>query len=65
MVGFDDLPISSMVMPPLTTIQLPRREIATHAFELLLQAIRGERRVPCAAVYPRLVIRKSTGLAPK
>lgn len=63
-VGFDDLPISSMVIPPLTTIQLPRREIAAHAFELLLQEIRGEKRVPCAAVYPRLVARKSTGLAP-
>lgn len=64
-VGFDDLPISSMVIPPLTTIQLPRREIAAHAFELLLQDVRGERRVPCAAVYPRLVTRKSTGLAPE
>lgn len=63
-VGFDDLPISSMVMPPLTTIQLPRREIAAHAFDLLLQAIRGEKRFPITAVSPRLVIRKSTGQAP-
>lgn len=63
-VGFDDLPVSSMVMPPLTTIELPRREIAAHAFEMLRQAIRGGKRAPCAAVCPRLVIRKSTGPAP-
>ncbi len=63
--GFDDLPVSNMVVPQLTTIQLPRYEIATHAFEALLQAVRGEKQPPRAAVYPRLVIRKSTGPPPK
>ena len=65
LVGFDDLPVAGMVTPSLTSIELPRREIAAHAFEMLLQATRGEKRLPCAAVYPRLVIRKSTGPAPK
>ena len=59
--GFDDLPVCGMVVPQLTTIQLPRYEIAAHAFEILLQTIGGEKQTPCAAVYPRLVIRKSTG----
>ena len=35
-IGFDDLPIASMVVPQLTSIQLPRREIAAHAFSSLL-----------------------------
>jgi LacI family transcriptional regulator len=39
-IGFDDLPIASMVVPQLTTIRLPRREIAARAFTSLLQATR-------------------------
>lgn len=62
-LGFDDLPIAGMAVPPLTTIQLPRREIATHAFASLLQATRGGAKMECEVVHPRLVIRKSTGPA--
>lgn len=65
LIGFDDLPVASMVLPQLTTIQLPRREIAAHAFEILLQSIRGEKQTPCATVYPKLVVRKSTGPVPR
>ena len=60
-IGFDDLPIASMVMPQLTTIQLPRREIAAQAFTSLLQATRDGIRIECDAVHPHLVVRKSTG----
>jgi LacI family transcriptional regulator len=62
-VGFDDLPIASMVVPPLTTILLPRRQIAAEAFTSLLRATRDGTRVECNLVHPRLVIRKSTGPA--
>ena len=62
-VGFDDLPITTMVMPQLTTIQLPRREIAARAFTSLLQATRDGAMVECDVVHPRLVVRKSTGPA--
>lgn len=60
-VGFDDLPIASMVMPQLTTIRLPRREIAARAFTSLLQATRDGTRTECEIVHPSLVIRNSTG----
>ncbi|MEO6983486.1 MAG: LacI family DNA-binding transcriptional regulator, partial [Edaphobacter sp.] len=68
-VGFDDLPIASMVFPPLSTIHLPRREIARNAFTSLLQAIqpkgkpaaRSKPVVQCPVVYPRLVVRQSSG----
>jgi LacI family transcriptional regulator len=63
LVGFDDLPVASMVMPPLTTIRLAPREIAAHAFEALLQGIKGGKQTSCATVYPKLVLRKSTGPA--
>ena len=59
-IGFDDLPIASMVMPQLTTIQLPRREIAAQAFASLLLATRDDIRTECDVVHPHLVVRKST-----
>lgn len=61
-IGFDDLPIASMVWPQLTTIQLPRREIATRAFTSLLQASRDGILTQCEIVHPRLIVRNSTGL---
>jgi DNA-binding LacI/PurR family transcriptional regulator len=64
LVGFDDLPIASMVVPQLTTIQLPRRQIAAEAFTSLLQATRDGTRAECDLVHPRLVVRKSTGPVP-
>jgi DNA-binding LacI/PurR family transcriptional regulator len=63
LVGFDDLPIASMVVPQLTTIQLPRREIAAHAFSSLLQAARDGVVANSEIVHPRLIVRKSTGPA--
>jgi LacI family transcriptional regulator len=60
-IGFDDLPIASMVVPQLTTIRLPRREIAARAFTSLLQATRDGTRAECEVVHPTLVVRKSTG----
>lgn len=65
LIGFDDLPLACMMVPQLTSICIPRREIAAHAFACLLRAIRGEKPMPCASVYPKLVIRQSTGAAPK
>lgn len=62
-IGFDDLPIASMVMPQLTTIRLPRREIAAHAFSSLVQATRDGVKTECDVVHTRLIARQSTGLA--
>jgi LacI family transcriptional regulator len=63
LVGFDDLPISTMVVPTLTTIHLSRREIAHHAFTSLMEAVRTRHKVhmQCPPVYPKLVIRQSSG----
>ena len=66
-VGFDDLPIATIMHPQLTTIHLSRHEIAGEAFEQLThlhqkqpsRAHRADRRV-----YPRLIVRESTGPAP-
>ena len=40
--GFNDLPGSDQMIPPLTTIQTPRGKIGEAAAVMLLQLIRGE-----------------------
>jgi len=66
-VGFDDIQLSSYTQPTLTTLALPRVEMAEVAFRSLY-ANRGKHadELPQGQVYmfqPKLVIRKSTGPA--
>lgn len=66
-IGFDDLPIATIMHPQLTTIHLSRHEIAGEAFEQLLQLHQTEGRNaqrPERKVHPRLIVRESTGPAP-
>lgn len=66
-IGFDDLPIATIMHPQLTTIHLSRHEIAEEAFEQLThlrqrqpsQPQRSERKV-----HPRLIVRESSGPSP-
>ncbi len=59
-IGFDDIPISSMVHPPLSTIRHPRREVASRAFHCLQSALKGEKVSGGPTLHPHLVIRNST-----
>lgn len=59
-VGFDDLPIASMVHPALSTIHHPRREVAARAFAFLQQAVQGGKGIPQVTLHPHLVVRDST-----
>ena len=69
MVGYDDIQLSAFTMPPLTTVRLPRAEIANAAFHALLNAKQNNGSAPLQGeehmVLPNLVARKSTGPAPK
>ena len=68
-VGYDDIQLSAFTMPPLTTVRLPRVEIANAAFQALLHAKQSEEPKPMQGeehtVLPAFVIRKSTGPAPR
>jgi len=60
LIGFDDLPIATMVHPPLSTIRHPRREVAARAFDSLWKTVRGDSVEDDSALQPHLVIRNST-----
>jgi DNA-binding LacI/PurR family transcriptional regulator len=59
-IGFDDVPIASMVQPPLSTIRHPRREVAARAFEYLWKTVQGQKIGDDSPLQPHLVIRNST-----
>lgn len=60
-VGFDDLPLSKWLSPPLTTVRQPLREMAAMAVQLVL-ALGSEAPVPSGRieVATSLVLREST-----
>ncbi len=64
-IGYDDIQLSAFTMPPLTTLSLPRADIATAAFRALWNAITSDGKKPVTGtncmVTPRLVVRGSTG----
>jgi len=59
--GFDNIPLSRQIWPPLTTVEQPISEIAEKATKHLIALLRGEE-VEClhCNIPTRLVIRKST-----
>ena len=65
-LGFDDVLVASTNNPPLTTIHQPLRAMGQVAASTLLRLIRDEIPRPhpsVITVYPKLVVRKSTGHA--
>jgi DNA-binding LacI/PurR family transcriptional regulator len=64
-VGFDDIPISSFTVPPLTTIHMPVSEMTSVAARLAMDEPEdGATPVDNVILSPSLVVRKSTGPAP-
>ncbi len=65
-VGFDDLPLSSVADPPLTTIQVSKAQIGRMAIQLLQTRISSEANAPPSKVLigGRLVVRQSTMAVP-
>ncbi len=59
-VGFDDIPVASIVNPPLTTCHVPRHEIGAQAMRLLLEQINDcDQSYQEIVLRPRLVVRSS------
>jgi LacI family transcriptional regulator len=68
-IGFDDIQLSAYTQPPLTTIGLPRVEIAEAAFHALLHARdKGNPKNVVGKSYvvqPTMIVRNSTAPPPK
>ena len=60
-VGFDDLPISSLLTPRLTTIRQPARLLGMEAVKLLLDLVDGADPVSLPHLPVSLKVRESTG----
>lgn len=60
LVGFDDIALASLVIPKLTTIAQPKRELGEAGAKLLLRRIReGDRKESSIILRPALVERES------
>jgi LacI family transcriptional regulator len=64
-VGFDNIPESALIEPPLTTIDQSIQEMGRRAVELLVDLIEGDTAPPGQITLPtRLVVRRSSGPPP-
>ncbi len=64
-VGYNDMPFSDKLAPPLTTVRIPHRAIGVRSAELMLALISEREAAPEAVrLPPTLVVRDSTGPAP-
>ncbi|MGO4573990.1 LacI family DNA-binding transcriptional regulator [Microvirga sp. 2TAF3] len=62
-LGIDDLPISDLLKPRLTTIHIPARELGEAAVETLVElAMQGQRLIRRTELACRLIIRDSTAM---
>ncbi len=62
LVGFDDLPVSSVTVPPLTTVRQPIERLGYMATEVLVDIIQGKAGEPQRLMLPtELVVRQSCG----
>ncbi|MDD5597830.1 MAG: substrate-binding domain-containing protein, partial [Victivallaceae bacterium] len=64
-VGFDDIPISNMAQPALTTIRQPRNEIGRKSAEILLDRINDkltDEKIGIV-IQPKLIVRSSSVVA--
>jgi LacI family transcriptional regulator len=64
-VGFDDLEITRHVSPPLTTIHVPTERMWSLAADRLVAALRSEPAIEATTLEVELVVRGSTGPAPR
>lgn len=66
-IGFDDIPFSRFITPPLTTVRVPQAELAAIAFHALVSELDGtQRETGKSTEYvldTQLVLRRSTALA--
>ncbi|MDP4503348.1 LacI family DNA-binding transcriptional regulator [Nonomuraea turcica] len=63
--GFDDIPFARHTRPPLTTASIPKSELGRQAWDRLQALMSGESGGYNVRFQPRLLVRDSTGPAPR
>ncbi|MGW1652797.1 LacI family DNA-binding transcriptional regulator [Streptomyces atratus] len=58
--GFDGIPLSRIVRPPLTTVRQPIRQLGEQAVELLVQRLGNSGREPVSLTLPVSLIRRAS-----
>ncbi len=58
-IGFDNIPFTDCVSPPLTTVSQPTKEIGKKAVQLLMKRIEGKDAELCVELGTKLIRRKS------
>jgi DNA-binding LacI/PurR family transcriptional regulator len=64
-VGFDDIPEAAYFTPALTTVRQDFAELGRRCLQILLARVQGETHSARVVVPPELVLRDSTGTAPR
>lgn len=65
LIGFDDVPVASMVSPSLTTVANPMRDVAKEGTRQLIAQIEGHPSLSGGVrLSPQLIVRNSTDKAP-
>ena len=59
-VGFDDAPIASLTLPPLTTLRQPLDEMTRAAAELLVSRLGNGASKPEAVICPTTLVRRAS-----
>jgi len=64
--GFDNVPVSTLVWPTITTVDYPRVQMGRASVDLLLEAVLGHPATPRprSDISFELIVRQSTGVAP-
>jgi DNA-binding LacI/PurR family transcriptional regulator len=60
LAGFDDLPLTLYMEPPLTTVRQPKREMGRLAMQVLLKLLAGEEAEQNVRVTGEVIVREST-----
>jgi DNA-binding LacI/PurR family transcriptional regulator len=61
-ISVDNIEISQYTYPPLSTVDIPKKEMGEVAVQLLLGRINGDMSIPKHILLPtRLIVRESSG----
>lgn len=60
-VGFDNIPISSLIIPSLTTVEQQCEEIGAQAVKILINKFKGSNRLTQKVLNTKLTVRMSSG----